>query len=174
MKKDLSGLVLDYAYEFFEEYKNDRKFFQMRLISAHEFTGENNWYIDEQLGRFLRKFESSGHLNKTLLMIYSDHGDHIDYLLWNTASGYAEMINPIFFVVIPEVLDKEIGKTVEANQQKLISHFEIFRSPVRYWGKKIDSHCVAGPDIFYQVIDARRTCKEAKVDFECHCYPKYD
>ena len=173
MKQDLSGIALDYAYKFFEEYKGDRKFLQMRLIAAHEFTGENNWYIDQELSRFLKKFERSGHLKNTILMVYSDHGDHIDWFLWRTVSGYAEMVNPIFFVVIPEVLDRAIGPTIKKNQQRLISHFEIFRSAVRYWGTELEEHVILGPDVFYQVIPESRTCIDARVNSECRCFPKY-
>ena len=172
MKKDLGGLVLDYAYEFFETYKKDRKYFQARIISAHEFTGENNWYVDEELEKFLRKFEKAGHLNNTLLMVYSDHGDHINYFMWSTISGYAEMVNPFMFIVVPEVLDRVIGPNLQANQQRLISHFEIFRSVVKYFGSELESHAVKGPNIFYEVIPAKRTCIDAKVDIECRCFPK--
>ena len=172
MKQDLGVIVLDYAYEFFETYKNDRKYFQVRIISAHEFTGENNWYVDVELARFLKKFESSGHLNNTLLMVYSDHGDHIDYFLWSTISGYAEMVNPFMFVVVPEALDRVIGKNLRANQQRLISHYEIFRSVVKYFGREFDKNVIEGPNIFYMEVPKRRTCIDALVNEECRCFPK--
>ena len=172
MKQDLAGLVLDYTYNFFEEYKTDRKFFMARIISAHEFTGENNWYVDDEMDRFLTKFEASGHLNSTIMFIYSDHGDHINYFMWSTISGYAEMVNPIFFLVVPKKLDRVIGPNLKANQQKLISHFELFRSPVKYWGLDFDEYVAKGPDLFYQVIPSKRTCIDARVNNECRCFPK--
>jgi hypothetical protein len=45
-ERDLAGASLEYMEKFFDTYKDQRKFFTARIISAHEFTGENNHYID--------------------------------------------------------------------------------------------------------------------------------
>lgn len=172
MKRDLAGTSLEYMTKFFDTYKDDRKFFTARIISAHEFTGENNWYIDPQVSKYLNMLDEKGHLEKTITMIYSDHGDHIDYLMWQTRSGYAELMNPPLFVMVPEKLDEKIGKNLEGNQQRLITHYEIFRSIIDYWGAKPHPKVRKGPSLFYDLVDVNRNCKTADVYEDCKCWPK--
>jgi len=134
MGRDLAGTSLDYMTKFFDTYKDDRKFFTIRIIAGHEFTGENNWYTDVELAKYLGVLEDKGHLQKSVLLLFSDHGDHIDYLMWQTKSGYSELMNPFLFVMVPDHLDEKIGEKLKVNQQRLMTHYEIFRSYIQYWG----------------------------------------
>lgn len=172
MKRDLAGTSLEYMTKFFDTYKDDRKFFTARIISAHEFTGENNRYIDPEVSKYLKVLEEKGHLDKTITMIYSDHGDHIDYLLWQTKSGYSELMNPPLFVMIPEGLDNYIGKILELNQQRLITHYEIFRSIIKYWDMDLHPRAAKGPSLFYDLIEIERDCDKANVYEDCKCWAK--
>jgi hypothetical protein len=79
--ESLVKMVFDYTFEFFETYKNKRKYFNVRLLEPHEFTGIANKFTDLELANFLNKMESSGHMDNTILQIYSDHGDHINLFL---------------------------------------------------------------------------------------------
>lgn len=121
-KKDIVEGSFKYTEEFFETYKSERKFFSIRINAAHEFTMQNNQYADLKLEKLLRNLDSKGHLEKTIVWIYSDHGQHINFL-WKTESGYTEMMNPFMFVMVPKSLDEKIGANLEHNQQKLINHF---------------------------------------------------
>ena len=129
-KRDLTGASLEYMEKFFDTYKDKRKFFTARIIAAHEFTGENNRFIDPQLEKYLRNLDAKGHLDDTIVWIYSDHGDHINFIMWNTESGYSELMNPPLFVMIPDHLDEKIGANLKYNEQKLITHYEIFQSDI--------------------------------------------
>lgn len=60
--------------EFFETYKTKRKFFTLRINAAHEFTTQNNFYIDPKIEKALRNLDAKGHLEDTIVWIYSDHG----------------------------------------------------------------------------------------------------
>ena len=171
-ERDLAGTSLEYMEKFFDTYKDYRKFFTARIISAHEFTGENNHYIDPQVEKYLRRLDNKGHLDDTIVWIYSDHGDHIDFIMWNTKSGYSELMNPPLFVMIPEHLDKEIGHTLKANEQKLLTHYEIFQSDIRYMKQDAGKKVVPGPALFYDIVKTKRTCKTANVYEDCKCHNK--
>ena len=167
--RDLSGLAMDYTVKFFDLYPNDRKFMKVRLISAHEFTGENGWYMDVEIAKYLKQLEDKGHLEKTITLFYSDHGDHIDYFLYRTNSGAAEMVNPFFFALLPEDFAKKVHDKVSVNQQRLLTHYEIFRSVVKYLGVEFERRVAPGPSIFYDIVKEARTCKDAQVAEDCHC-----
>ena len=172
--RDIVEINTDYAFQFFETYKEDRKFYNMRIVSAHEYTGENNWYIDEALGAFLGKLDKAGHLEETITMIYSDHGQHIDTFLWHTRSGYAEMVNPVMTMMVPASLGEQILGNLEANQQRLITHYEIFRTVVRYWGQPFGLKVAQGGDLLYGKIKVEQDCSAAKIYemIECRCWFK--
>ena len=158
--------------QFFSTYKDDRKLFSARIISAHEFTGENNWYIDEQLNKYLRVMDEKGFLDNTLTFIYSDHGDHIDFIMWQTMSGYSELMNPFLVILVPETIGGEILGNLEANQQRLITHYEIFQSVRRFIGAEKGPDEQPGPSLFYDVVDGKETCETAHVYEDCKCFPK--
>lgn len=172
MGRDLSGLALEYAEEFFKTYEKERKFFTARIISAHEFTGENSWFIDEELSKFLKRMDEKGYLENTILNIFSDHGDHIDFLMWNTESGYSELMNPFLTIMVPESLDQEIGENLKENQQRLITHFQLFQNLVKYW--KIDmseyEHIQTADSLFYDRMKKKIGCEEALIKEDCKCF----
>ena len=170
--KTLSRIALEYMNKFFNLYSKERKFYHLRLIGAHEFTGETNRFLDEELSTALRQLDKDGHLQNTITWIYSDHGDHINSALWKkTVSGYAEMVNPFMFLVIPDALDKQIAENLKANQQKLITHYDIFRSVIKYWKLPFAKDVVQSQSLFYDKIDSNRTCLSEIYDqSDCRCW----
>jgi arylsulfatase A-like enzyme len=59
--------------------------------------------------------DEKGHLDNTIVYLYSDHGDHLNFLTLKTQSGQGERMNPAMFVMLPEDLDEEVGKVVGKN-----------------------------------------------------------
>jgi membrane-anchored protein YejM (alkaline phosphatase superfamily) len=115
VKQDLSSMSLEYMYKFWKTYPEDRKYFTARIISAHEFSGENSRFLDPVLAEWLEKFDSEGLLDDTIVNLYSDHGDHIDFLMWKTKSGYSELMNPFMFIMVPDHIADEHHQNLEAN-----------------------------------------------------------
>ena len=138
MGDDLASPMLDYALKFFRKYRSDRKFLTVKFIDPHEFTGELSNFIDPLIGNFLEKMDKEGHLANTVLQIYADHGDHIDFILEKTDSAKNEKFNPFLYLVIPEFLEVKIGKNLEKNTQKLLTHFDIFASHYKLLGLKLE------------------------------------
>lgn len=84
-----------------DTYKDKRKHLRLKLIDPHEITENLSKIIDPIVANFLDKLEKKGHLEKSILFFYSDHGDHSDFILMRTESGRAELMNPYFFMTIP-------------------------------------------------------------------------
>lgn len=176
LKRDLSGIVLEYAHKFFETYKEERKFFTARIISAHEFTGENNWYIDVELAKFLEKMDEKHLLDDTIVNIFSDHGDHIDFLMWSTDSGYAELMNPVLFVMVPKEFDQKYGDNLKANQQRLMTHFQLFRNYVEYWDSDLSKieYIQETQSFFFDKLSTQVGCSQMLVKEDCKCFVRGD
>lgn len=159
--------------DFFKTYKNKRKFFTYRGVAGHEITGAMNRFVDDELSRVLEEMEKRGYLENTILMIYSDHGNHINLALRYTQSGDVEMRNPFFFTVLgdPE-LKQKYGKSLEENRDKLITHFDLFTTSmgilgVEDWKMKPEKKLF---DFLREVVPKERSCTDALIDEDqCRC-----
>ena len=138
MGDDLASSMLDYSLKFFRKYKEERKFFTVKFIDPHEFTGELSSFIDPLIANFLDKMDKEGHLDNTVLQFYADHGDHTDFILEKTESARNEKFNPFLYMLIPESQKEKIGANLEKNTQKLLTHFDIFTSALKLIGGNIE------------------------------------
>jgi Protein of unknown function (DUF229) len=114
-QEDLTEISMKYMDQFFDVYKDYRKFFKIKIVGAHEFTGENHSFVDEIVEKYLRKLDEKGHLDNTVVYLYGDHGDHINFLLHNKVSGFSEKLNPALFVMLPKQIDDQVSIIVEGN-----------------------------------------------------------
>ena len=87
----------------------------MRLTDPHEFTGEISNLVDPLVADFLESMEKEGHLDNTIVELFGDHGDHVNYITEYTESGYTEKSNPMLIVTVPEAQKERIGDFVEKN-----------------------------------------------------------
>lgn len=94
-------MSFEYMYKFWKTYPGKRKFFINKIVAAHEFTGENSRYIDVELAKILNKLDGEKMLENTILYLYSDHANHINYLIHRTRSDFAERMNPAFMMILP-------------------------------------------------------------------------
>ena len=113
--EELLKTAFDYTESFFDTYKGKRKYFTTRIINPHEMSGELAGYTDEYLYNFLKSMDSKGHLDNTIVHIYSDHGDHISMLGHFTTSGKREKMNPFYFLMLPEKLRGKYEPTIRNN-----------------------------------------------------------
>eukprot|EP00833_Pecoramyces_ruminatium_P012455 jgi/Orpsp1_1/1186487/evm.model.d7180000050978.1 len=121
--------ALNYTREFINLYDGTNPwFFRSSYMEAHENTSEVLSYMDNDLLNFFESL-SDETLNRTAIVMVSDHGLHIgiNYLFSN--QGFVEHKLPMLFTLIPErFLDKypELRNNLEENEQKLISAFDIY------------------------------------------------
>jgi arylsulfatase A-like enzyme len=90
--------------------------------------------LDDPLSKFLDQMISEGHLDNTLVYLYSDHGDHINFIFNETPSFKSELFNPLLVVLLPDSQKEIMGKIIESNTQKLLTHRDIFASDMKYLG----------------------------------------
>jgi membrane-anchored protein YejM (alkaline phosphatase superfamily) len=154
-------MSFEYMHKFWKTYPKKRKFIINKIVSAHEFTGENSRYIDIELAKILNDMDEDGSLDNTIIYLYSDHANHIDFVMLSTRSGFAEKMNPAFMMIIPEHVAEKHHANLVANSQKLMSHYQIFQNSVKYLGlKKKDLHkeVLDTGSLFYDVLPTKGTC----------------
>lgn len=125
-------MTLDYVHDFFKVYKGKRKYAYIPILAGHSFIEKNHEFIDEHVSKFLKNLEEEGFLKNTIVQFYSDHGDHLNGLLRDTPSGRIERTHPMHFTILPEGADKKFGENLEANRNKLYSHYDIFETSRQY------------------------------------------
>ena len=101
MNNDLFAYSTEYAKQFFDTYKGKRKYFRLKSIDSHEWTGERVKYTDQYLVDLLEHLDKNGHLENTVIQFYSDHGDHIAFYGHLTPSGKREKSNPFYLLLVP-------------------------------------------------------------------------
>jgi hypothetical protein len=123
---------LNYLNKFWNVYANERKFFRMGVIDAHEGTYEVIKYDDEILYNFFLNFEKEGKLKDTIMIIQTDHGNGQPgpFSLLNLDDFYHELSLPSLFMILPTKMDKysEIRKKLKINEQSFISPFTLHNS----------------------------------------------
>ncbi|OUM58982.1 hypothetical protein PIROE2DRAFT_64067 [Piromyces sp. E2] len=121
--------VLDYTRQFINTYDGTNPwFFRSSYIEGHEGTAEVLSLMDDDLVDFFETF-SEETLNRTAIIIMSDHGLHMGLSYLFSDQGRTEHKLPTLITLIPErFLNKypEIRTNLDNNEQKLISAFDIY------------------------------------------------
>ena len=117
--------------------------------------------------------EKEGHLENTVLEVFGDHGDHLNYAIEYTESAINEKSNPLLVVTVPETLRERIGDKVEKNTQKLFSHLDLFASDLGVLGYDVNSYngFYHGTDFLTKEAPVRDCAKASIESRECKCLP---
>ncbi|XP_069104200.1 uncharacterized protein [Argopecten irradians] len=120
-------LIVDYFKKFIHAYKGKRRFaFAWLNELAHNYINFLE-YGDDDFLELLRWLHEEGHLNRAVLILYSDHGSRLDEIR-NTYVGRIEDRMPFMSIVLPDVLKKKYPQLVEnlkTNERKLTTVFNI-------------------------------------------------
>jgi len=169
--KDLISFNVEYTKQFFDTYKDKRKYFTIKMIDNHEFSQEQAELIeDPYVANLLEHLEKNGHLENTIVEFWSDHGDHIDPIAFQTQSGVIERYNPFLFVIIPEDQREKIGNHIENNTQRFTLAYDIFISNLNYLG--FNRTYKFGNNFLTEELDDGRSCQSTylwNADNECRC-----
>ena len=85
--------------------------------------------MDQDLADMLRELEASGELNRTVLVLTSDHGSHMGPYYMSGAMGEFEQRLPMLFMSYPRwFLDKypEFRSNLQSQEQVIISHYDTY------------------------------------------------
>jgi hypothetical protein len=120
--------VLEYGEKFWEAYLDRPKFLELSFLDGHDITGEQVRNIDEGLAQFLEGLYAKGWLNNTAIVLYSDHGLHVNGLssIIKIQNALLELKLPFLAILLPRnVADSEYGKIMKRNEQKLIGGYDL-------------------------------------------------
>jgi hypothetical protein len=77
MENDASSYTLDYAIDFHKKYEENAKFSFSEFMDGHEPSTLVAQYLDGDLSHFIKKLEKEKILDDTLVIMFSDHGNHM-------------------------------------------------------------------------------------------------
>ena len=171
--KEASDYTLEYAEQFWREYSEERKFFKLSNIMAHEGSGELIKYFDEKLAMFLEDLEKKNVFEDTALMVYSDHGNNMFglYQVFDLEDFDVEKTMSTAFVVLPrkhDISEEEI-KNLKENGGKLTSHYDIYNTLLDLAGSQA-TRSDMGKSLFEKIES--RDCNEFSLDLDpkwCRC-----
>jgi len=125
--KDMYEHVLDYGNQFWHQYKDQKKLMYMDFIDAHEGTNEVVKYADDALYKFLTGLQSGGLLEDTSVILYADHGLHMQgiFQLMQFNQVEIEKYLPALYFTLPKKVSEKYRNDIKANQQSIVSGHEL-------------------------------------------------
>ena len=125
----------EYAYEygiqFWNKYKNNRKFLSIITNDGHEGTLEALKYIDDVLFNFLNNLYNNNLFKKTTIFLLSDHGTAAPSPYYITNFYQIERHLPMLYIICND--RKKISynrqyQYINKNQQILITGYDIYNT----------------------------------------------
>ena len=140
LRKCLFGLdtfkyLLEYGKQFWNAYKDNRKYLRLMFQDGHEPTGQVVKYIDDYLYAFLNELYEKKLLNDTAMFFFSDHGNsyfnYVYYYIFKSDDSIIEQTHGTLFIILPsnknktKKIDESYYNNIYENQQTLISPYDI-------------------------------------------------
>ena len=128
--KQLFEYSLEYLESFWNTYKNQNKMFLLQSLEGHEPTNQVIGYLDDILYKFLIKFYSNKWLKDTPIILFSDHGEHLNWPLYltNSLDYLYEKTLPILLLIIPNnnlLYKNNLYEKMKNNQQIFVTPFDV-------------------------------------------------
>lgn len=170
---------INYLKQFIQRYKNQRRFALSFLVElSHEY---QNFlaYGDNDIVDFLKWFKRSGHLNTSVLVLFSDHGSRIETIR-GTAIGRIEDRMPMLHIVFPpsfKVNYPNIDQALRENINRLTTAFDVHQTLLDVLAQNFEKPSKSfvenrerGISLF-QPLPTTRSCADAWVpEHYCPCY----
>lgn len=173
-------LYLEYIKRFMDVYKNKRKF-------AHtwwnELSHEYPKYLelgDQDIVDLLKWMKDEGHLERTMVILVSDHGSRTDEIR-NTAPGRIEVRMPLLSIVLPDALKQrypDIVETMWQNTKVITTPFDVNALMTDVLHGRFDHTVQVMKDgrlprgiSLFRKIPKERTCADAGIhETFCACF----
>ncbi len=122
---------INYAMQFWEKYKDNKKYFRLNFNYAHEKSGSLLSYLDEPLYDLFIKLSFNGYLDDTAVFFVSEYGGVQDNILNNFGLYNEKEINMkmgSFLLLLNKKnnLSGDDNKIVYNNQNILVTSFDIY------------------------------------------------
>ncbi|KAL4463270.1 hypothetical protein ABPG74_007271 [Tetrahymena malaccensis] len=125
--KALAEYPLEYAKDFWSKYKDNQKVFHLEFLYGHEGSGEVINHLDQYLSKFLNDMTKSGLLKDTTVIMFNDHGLHMQGLFYilKLKSVFIEINLPGLFINVPPEVNEKYGDQIAQNQQNLVTIYNL-------------------------------------------------
>ncbi len=145
--KDTSHHMFEYGKQFWEKYKDNKRYLRFNFQDAHEFSGNVVKYLDEPLYNFLNELYEKKMLEDTAIFLMSDHGnsyfDYYYHYILRSDDSRIERVYGTFFVILPNYKknnNEEYLNNIHIHQQALITPFDIHDTIVNIaFGNNLES-----------------------------------
>lgn len=172
---------IEYATQFFEKYKNYRKFFRINTADSHETSADVVKYDDAPITNFLEKLESDGTLDDTTILIFSDHGTYSHgwfFRYFETNDWFIELKLPALFLLIPKSVKnfEYIDYNLRDRMNTMTTALDIYKTLYSLidGSEKKKSFVDYGTGLFYnnKSVSDHQDCKFYGIkDYICMCKP---
>ncbi|CAG5127016.1 unnamed protein product, partial [Candidula unifasciata] len=169
------NFLLNYVLLFLDTFQ-DNPVFSVAMITkpTHNYPTDAKMF-DEHLFNFYRSLNQSGHLNKSLLVSFSDHGVRWGPLR-DSKYGFFESRTPYTILTFPDwFLRKypDVAANLKVNSKRLTSHFDTYATLLDLLYFKSNSSLLPKSRRSISLFDKipwDRTCEDASVPQEfCLC-----
>ena len=129
--KQIFEYALEYLESFLKAYFDYNKMFLFESGEGHEPTGQVIGYLDDILYNFFFKLFSEKFSLNTTIILFSDHGQHLNLLLnlFKFKEYFYEATLPFLFLIFPntqELYNESLYEQIKNNQQVFITPYDIY------------------------------------------------
>ena len=129
--KQNTEYLIEYIQQFWEKYRNNRKYSIIIDNHAHEDTLTVIKYIDEIIANFLNNLFNSNLLKDTSVFLLSEHGVGMPSIYFSSDFYQKEYNLPLLLLIINDrknITYEEQYKYIYENQQSFIISFDIYNT----------------------------------------------
>ena len=124
--------ILEYGYQFWTKYKNNKKFLRLGFFEGNEKTGEVIKYLDYYLYNFLMDLYENNFLENTIIFIISGQGntynDLFNSINYINYDFYIEKYVGTLFILVDKkglnIKDNDLIN-IRNNQQNMVTAYDI-------------------------------------------------
>ena len=179
--------VLEYGYQFWNKYNNNKKFLRLGFFDGNEKTGEVIKYLDNYLNQFLIKLYEENLLENTIVFIASGQGNTNTDLFnhYNFEDFWIEKYIGTLFIIIDKnnlEYNENNLKNIRKNQQNMVTPYDIketlvaiilntFKNKINEKEVELEEFNIKGKSLFSYINPKERNCQKYKQTTEdiCRC-----
>lgn len=177
-KTAIHNISLGYLRDYMAIYTRLPKYAAVMLSELSSWNFNALSYQDEDLARFLAWMKIKGHLDQTVVTIFSNHGSK-NALLRKSLQGKLEERNPYLSITIPPKAPKvllDALPTLKKNSKGLVTPFDLYATLRRIAQTIPLRHGGVGENLLEPFEDeSKRTCEHLNIPNQwCPCLTVYE